>query len=185
MFRLQAAGTLAHGPALSLPTCHAGGAKAAIVSITDVPAVQFMPQRSRNAGGIVIKAKLLYPKRHTARAWQFARAVAACGAATAWVKQISRDAAVDCSSVVVQGQQVLLPPPPSPQPSPPPRPMPPPPVQPPPPRGFSSGSGGRVGGSRPGGSSVRPVQSRAALEVEAAAALAASPCASVFFSLPK
>ena len=163
---------------------HAGSAKASILSVTDVSTVRFIPTPSRVAGGILVRTRLLYPKREAAKAWQFARAVAACGQGTAWVKQISPNAAVDCASVTVQGQQVLLPPPPSPMP-PPPQPSPPPPVQPPPPpRGTNSGSGGRAGnGGRPG--SVRPVQGRSAMEVEVAAALAAAPCASVFFSLPK
>lgn len=54
--------------------------------------------------------------------------------------------------------------------------LPPSPVQPSSPRAFSSGSGGRPSGGRPDGGSVRPVQSRVALEVESAAA--SSPCPS-------
>ncbi len=147
------------------------------MSINNVPNVKFGQQRSLLASGILIRTRLLFPKRQAAKARQFAWAVAAGGKGTAWVKQISQHAAIDSSSVRLQGQQVLLLPPPSPSPQPPPPPS-------PPPRGTNSGSGGRAGGGgRPG--SVRPVQGRSAMEVEAAAALAATPCASVFFSLPK
>ena len=166
-------------PACRLPLPCAGGATASIVSINNVATVKFGQQRSLLASGILIRTRLLFPKRQAARARQFAWAVAVGGKGTAWVKQISQHAAIDSSSVRLQGQQVLLPPPPSPSPQPPPQP-------PQPPRGTNSGSGGRAGGSgRPGDGSVRPVQGRSAMEVEAAAALAAAPCASVFFSLPK
>ena len=149
---------------------HAGGATTSIASIAEVPAVRFVQQRSSaTAGGIIIKARLAYPKRQAAKATQFARRIAAGGAGTAWVTQISPRAAVDSSSVRLAGQRVLLPPPPSPA---------------PPPPSSINGGGGR-GGGRPGGGSVRPVRPRAALEVEPAAALAAAPCSSVFFSLPK
>ena len=172
---------------------HAGNATAVILSITNTTATKAPQQRGLLAGGIVVKARLSYPKREEAKAQQFAQQCVVGGTATAWVKQISPQAQLDSGSVKLQGQPVRLPPPP-PKPSPPPRSSPPPPTRrlpppnPAPPRsgaGASGGLGGRTGNT--GGSLAgRTAQGRIAMEVEPATELAApQACASVFFSLPK
>lgn len=76
----------------------------------------------------MVKTRLTYPQREAAKAQQFARAVVAGGAGTAWIRKISPKAVVDTSSIKVQG---LRSPPPSPRP-PPPSPRPPPPSPKPP-----------------------------------------------------